>query len=148
MLQLSFKSKEYIIYSAPIQQSDDLISWTLISNTDYQDPITNPVYGKLTDTFAESFKWAGFDDGDTSGGRYAFWSPDPFYNPGYIWTDGSKGAYMLYYATSSTWRRSCIGFLISKRVDGDYIYNTGSLYYDGDSTRDTTWSNDYLHIKN
>ena len=73
---------------------------------------------------------------------------DPFYNSDYIWSDGSKGAYMLYYATSSTWRRSCIGFLISKRVDGDYIYNTGSLYYDGDSTRDTTWSNDYLHIKN
>ena len=140
-----------------VAKSDDLISWTHISNTDYQDPITNPVYGKLTDTFAESFKWAGYDDGDTSGGRYAVWAPDPFYNPDYIWTDGSKGAFMLYYATSSTWRRSCIGFLISKRVDGDYIYgdtivysgftNTGSPYYDGDSTRDTTWSNDYLHIK-
>ena len=64
---------------------------------------------------------------------------------------------MLYYATSSTWRRSCIGFLISKRVDGDYIYgdtivysgfsNTGSPYYDGNSKRDTTWSNNYLHLK-
>ena len=64
---------------------------------------------------------------------------------------------MLYYATSSNWRRSCIGFLISKRVDGDYIYgdtivysgfsNTGSIYYDGESKRDTTWSNSYLHIK-
>ena len=35
---------------------------------------------------------------------------------------------MLYYATSSTWRRSCIGFLISKRVDGDYIYNDDIVY--------------------
>ena len=138
-------------------KSNDLISWSYISNSDYQDPITNPVYGRLTDTFAESFKWAGYDDGDTSGGRYAVWAPDPFYNPDYIWPNGNKGAYMLYYATSSTWRRSCIGFLVSNRVDGGYTYgntiiysgftNTGSPYYDGNSRRDTTWSNDYLHLK-
>ena len=64
---------------------------------------------------------------------------------------------MLYYATSSTWRRSCIGFLISKRIDGDYIYgdtiiysgfsNTGGPYFDGESRRDTTWNKDYLHLK-
>lgn len=150
---------EYFVFGSHLAtaKSSDLIKWTQISNTDYEDPITNPIYGNLQETFKESFKWAGYDDGDTSGGRYAVWAPDPFYNPDYIWSDGTKGTYMLYYATSSTWRRSCIGFLISKRVDGDYIYgdtivysgfsNTGSPYYDGDSTRDTTWSNDYLHLK-
>ena len=150
---------EYFVFGShtAVAKSDDLIRWTQISNTDYEDPITNPIFGNLRETFEESFKWAGYDDGDTSGGRYAVWAPDPFYNPDYIWNDGSKGAYMLYYATSSTWRRSCIGFLISKRIDGDYIYgdtivysgfsNTGSPYYDGDSKRDTTWSNDYLHLK-
>ena len=150
---------QYYVFGShlAVAKSDNLISWTHISNTDYEDPITNPVFGNLQETFKESFKWAGYDDGDTSGGKYAVWAPDPFYNPDYIWTDGSKGAYMLYYATSSTWRRSCIGFLISKRVDGDYIYgdtivysgfsNTGSIYYDGNSKRDTTWDNDYLHLK-
>ena len=109
-------------------KSNDLISWSYISNSDYQDPITNPVYGRLTDTFAESFKWAGYDDGDTSGGRYAVWAPDPFYNPDYVWPNGNKGAYMLYYATSSTWRRSCIGFLVSNRVDGGYTYGNTIIY--------------------
>ena len=149
---------KYYIFGShlAVAVSDDLISWTHISYAEYQDPITNPVYGRLTETFAEAFKWAGYDDADVSGGRYAVWAPDLIYNPDYIWTDGSKGAFMLYYSTSSTWRRSCIGFLISKRVDGDYIpgatilysgfTNTGSPYYDG-STRDTTWSNDYLHLK-
>ena len=141
-----------------VAKSEDLINWKQISHTDYENPNTNPVFGNIRETFKESFKWAGYDDGDTAGGKYAVWAPDPFYNPDYIWADGNKGAFMLYYATSSTWRRSCIGFLISKRVDGDYIYgdtiiysgfsNTGGVYYDGDkSKRDTTWSNDYLHIK-
>ena len=150
---------EYYVFGSHLAtaKSSNLYKWTQISNTDYEDPITNPIYGNLQETFKESFKWAGYDDGDTAGGKYAVWAPDPFYNPDYIWSDGTTGAYMLYYATSSTWRRSCIGFLISKRVDGDYIYgdtivysgfsNTGSPYYDGNSKRDTTWSNDYLHLK-
>ena len=88
-------------------RSDDLINWTQISR-DYENPTGNVIYGNLVQTFAQSFKWAGYDDGDCSGGRYAVWAPDVFYNPDYVWSDGSKGAYMLYYSASSTWRRSCI----------------------------------------
>jgi len=64
---------------------------------------------------------------------------------------------MLYYSASSTWRRSCIGLLVSKKVYRDYKYvdtilysgftNTGKVNYDGNSRRDTTWSNNYLHLK-
>ena len=35
------------------------------------------------------------------------------WNPDYVNEDGSKGAYMLYYCTSSTAIRSCIGYAIS-----------------------------------
>ena len=137
-------------------RSDDLINWTQISR-DYENPTGNVIYGNLVQTFAQSFKWAGYDDGDCSGGRYAVWAPDVFYNPDYVWSDGSTGAYMLYYSASSTWRRSCIGFLVSKKVASGYQYgdtilysgftNTGRVNYDGNSKRDTTWSNDYLHLK-
>ena len=138
-------------------RSNDLINWSSISS-DYQNPSGNPIYGNLQNTFKESFKWAGYNDGDCSGGNYAVWAPDVFFNKDYLWSDGSTGAYMLYYSVSSTWRRSAIGFLVSKKIDGGYQYgntivysgftNTGKVNYDGNSKRDTTWSNNYLNIKN
>ena len=139
-----------------VARTNDLKNWVLLSS-DYQSPNNNPIYGNLQSTFRESFKWAGYNDGDASGGKYAIWAPDVIYNEEYVWTDGSKGAYMLYYSTSSTWRRSCIGFLISKRIDGGYKYgktilysgftNTGKVNYDGASTIDTTYTKSYLNIK-
>ena len=149
---------QYYVFGSHIAvaKSTDLINWTSLSK-DYENPTNNRVYGNLRETFKESFKWAGYDDGDCSGGNYAVWAPDVFYNPDYAWSDGSKGAFMLYYSASSTWRRSCIGFLVSKKVDGGYVYgdtiiysgftNTGKVNYDGNSKRDTTWSNSYLHLK-
>ena len=84
--------------------------------------------------------------------------PDIIHNPDYLWPDGSKGAYMLYYSVFSTWRRSAIGFLVSKRVYTWYEYgktfiysgftNTGKINYDGNSKIDTTWSKSYLNLKN
>ena len=113
--------------------------------------------GNILDTFKESFKWAGYNDGDNVGGKFGIWAPDVVYNSEYLWSDGSKGAYMLYYSTSSTWRRSCIGFMVSKFVDRDFKYvdtiiysgftNTGKVNYDGNSRIDTTWSNNYLNLK-
>lgn len=64
---------------------------------------------------------------------------------------------MLYYSTSSTWRRSCIGFLVSKKIESGYKYvktilysgftNTGKVNYDGESTIDTTYTKSYLNLK-
>lgn len=51
-------------------------------------------------------------------GGYAVWAPDITYNENYVWEDGSKGAYMMYYCTSSTAFRSCIGYAVCKNVDG------------------------------
>ncbi len=147
-------NNEYYVFGSHIAtaKSSDLVNWTQVS-TDYQSVGNNPIYGNVKENLAESFKWAGYDDGDCKGG-YAVWAPDVIYNPNYVWADGHKGAYMLYYSASSTWRRSCIGYMVSDRADGGYSYggtvvysgftNTGKVNYDGNSTRDTTYTNDYL----
>ena len=149
----------YYVFGSHISaaRSDDLKNWDLLSS-DYQNPANNPIYGNLQSTFKEAFKWAGYNEGDNAGGHYGIWAPDVMYNEEYVWADGSKGAYMLYYSTSSTWRRSAIGFLVSKRIDGGYkpgkvlLYsgftNTGRVNYDGASTIDTTYSKNLSQYKN
>ena len=139
-----------------VAKSSDLINWQSMAGG-YDNPKNKPLFGNILDTFKESFKWAGYNDGDTAGGKFGIWAPDVVYNSEYVWSDGSKGAYMLYYSTSSTWRRSCIGFMVSKFVDRDFKYvntiiysgftNTGKVNYDGNSRIDTTWSNNYLNLK-
>lgn len=139
-------------------KSEDLIHWTQMNN-DWNNRATDAwkqdsVYGAVLENLAESFAWAGYDDGDCSGGNLAVWAPDVIYNPGYLWEDGTKGAYMLYYSASSTWRRSCIGYAVSKNVEGPYQYVDTIIYSgftktgktDGRSTRNTKWDNSYLNL--
>ncbi len=145
---------EYYILGSHIAsaKSSDLISWTQLS-FDYTSKTDAPFYGDLQETFAKPFQWAGYDDGDCRG-AYAIWAPDIIWNPYYEWEDGSKGAYMIYVCTSSTWRRSCISYLVSKEAEGTYSFGDTIVYsgftltgeYDGDSTRDTKWDNDYLNL--
>ena len=126
-------------------KSDDLIAWQQL-NFDYGTGQDLKFYGTLTENLAEPFAWAGYHDGDASGG-YAVWAPDIIWNPYYQWDDGSTGAYMLYFCTSSTWRRSCIGYMVAHEVEGEYQYVDTLVYSgfttsgetDGNSTRDTTW---------
>ena len=135
-------------------KSSDLMHWEQVS-TDYQNVDNEPFYGDLSETFKEPFQWAGYNDGDAANGGYAVWAPDIIWNPHYVWDDGSKGAYMLYCCTSSTWRRSCIVYLVSKTMDGTYEYGDTIIYSgftktgnpDGNSTRNTRWDNNYLNLK-
>ena len=134
--------------------SEDLIDWKQI-NFEYGNGKNVPFYGNLKENLAVPFEWAGFDDGDTAGNGFAVWAPDIIWNPYYVWDDGDEGAYMLYVCTSSTWRRSCISYLVSKEMTGTYSYVDTIIYsgftkngeFDGKSTRDTTWDNDYLNLK-
>ena len=134
--------------------SEDLTVWDQL-NFDYGNGEGLPFYGDLLTTLEKPFAWAGYDDGDCSRKRFAVWAPDIIWNPYYVWEDGDTGAYMLYLCTSSTWRRSCISFLISKEMQGSYQFGDTILYSgftkngepDGDSTRDTSWDNDYLNLK-
>ena len=144
-----FDKGTYYVFGSHIAtaKSKDLINWQIMSR-DYENPGGNVIYGNLQRNLGKSFKWAGYNDGDASGGGYGVWGPDVMYNKDYVWSDGSKGAYMLYYSASSTWRRSCIGYMVSKRIDGGYSYvdtsiysgftNTGRVNYDGNSRIDTT----------
>ena len=133
--------------------SKDLIAWDQI-NFEYGRGKDLPFYGTLEETLKIPFEWAGFDDGDALGG-FAVWAPDIIYDPYYVREDGEEGAYLLYFCTSSTWRRSCIGFLVSKEMNGPYAFGDMIVYsgftrngeYDGNSTRDTTWDNAYLNLK-
>lgn len=134
-------------------KSADLIAWEQV-NFDYGNPENTPFYGNLQENLAEPFQWAGYNDGDCTGG-YAVWAPDIIWNPYYAWEDGSSGAYMLYCCTSSTWRRSCIAYLVSKDFSGPYTYADTIVYSgftlngapDGNSSRNTQWDNDYLNLK-
>ena len=134
--------------------SEDLIEWKQL-NFDYGNGKGLPFYGDLQTMLEKPFRWAGFDDGDCSGNGYAVWAPDLIWNPYYVWDDGDTGAYMLYLCCSSTWRRSCIAFLTAKELRGDYVYGDTIVYsgftkngeFDGKSSRDTSWDNDYLNLK-
>ncbi|MCI9079194.1 MAG: family 43 glycosylhydrolase [Lachnospiraceae bacterium] len=96
----------------------------------------------LENALASSFLWAGYNDADCSG-SYGVWAPDIIYNPDYVWNDGSKGAYMMYYCTSSTYIRSCIGYGVSKSATGPFSY-VDTIIYSGFTKSDnnvTTTSN-------
>ncbi len=146
-------------------KSSNLIQWTQI-NPDWnargdKDSWKNDsVYGEVLTNLAESFAWAGYDDGDVKNGGLGVWAPDAIYNPHYVWSDSTTGAYMLYYSTSSTWRRSCIGYAVSKTPEGPYQHIDTVIYSGftqngavdngengGVSKRNTKWDNDYLNLK-
>lgn len=125
-----FKDKDgtYYVFGSHLAQasSTDLMKWTYLGTQGYTN---KTLYGPLADSLAESFAWAGLNDEDQKGG-YAVWAPDITYNENYEWEDGSKGAYMMYYCTSSTAFRSCIGYAVCKTVDGPYTY-VDTLVYSG-----------------
>lgn len=81
----------------------------------------------LEDALASPFLWAGYNDEDRKG-DYGVWAPDIIYNSDYVWKDGSKGAYMMYYCTSSTAIRSCIAYGVSKSATGPFSYVDTIIY--------------------
>ena len=117
-------------------KSTDLIHWEVPFQSEYENPEDNLLLGNLDENLKESFEWAGKDDADSSGG-YSIWAPDVIWNADYVWQDGGKGAFMYYYSATSTWRRSCIGFAVSKTIEGPYQY-ADTIVYSGFSEVDST----------
>ncbi len=93
-----------------------------------------------------SFAWAGYNDQDSSGGT-SVWAPDIIYNSSYVWADGSKGAYMMYYCTSSTYIRSCIGYAVSKSASGPFEYVDTIMYSGFKSSSSTVTTTSSLGTK-
>ncbi|MBY9080661.1 S-layer homology domain-containing protein [Paenibacillus sp. HN-1] len=141
----------YYVFGSHIEaaKSSDLLNWTKFTNG-YTTP-GNVLFGDLPENLKVPFAWAGENDADSKGG-YSVWAPDVFYNKDYVNADGSKGAYLMYFCTSSTYIRSAIAFAVSPNIEGPYTY-AGTLVYSGftknsatdaDSTVDKKWTNTNL----
>ncbi|GLX66789.1 LamG-like jellyroll fold domain-containing protein [Paenibacillus glycanilyticus] len=138
----------YYVFGSHIEaaKSTDLMNWERFTNG-YATP-NNVLYGNLPQNLATSFKWAGENDSDSKGG-FSVWAPDVFWNASYRNSDGTKGAYMLFYCTSSTYIRSAIGFAVSQNIEGPYTYGDTLLYsgftaneaYDANSVINKKWTN-------
>lgn len=118
-------------------KSKDLINWEYVSQG-YKTP-GNVLFGDLSQNLKGSFKWAGEDDGDCKG-FFGVWAPDVYYNKDYLWQDKSRGAYMMYYSASSTYKRSCIGLAVAKKIEGPYTY-ADTIVYSGFTKNDSSDEN-------
>ncbi|MBD3919825.1 S-layer homology domain-containing protein [Paenibacillus sp. PR3] len=141
-------SGEFYVFGSHIEaaKSSDLMNWTRFTNG-YTTP-NNVLFGNLSENLAGSFAWAGENDADSKGG-FSVWAPFTFYNKDYVNEDGSKGAYVMYYCTSSTYIRSAIGYAVSQNIEGPYKYVDTIMYSgftkddakDKDSTVNKKWTN-------
>ncbi|UQS83108.1 glycoside hydrolase family 43 protein [Bombilactobacillus thymidiniphilus] len=122
------KSNEFYIFGSHQAQakSNNLLDWTPMFKQEYEQP--SQIFTNYDQELKPMFDWAGHNDGDTAGGNYAIWAPDVVWNAQYRWNDGTKGAYMYYFSTSSSWIRSVIGYAVSKNVEGPYHYVDSVIY--------------------
>ena len=120
---------KYYIFGSHIEaaKSDDLQSWTSFANGYARQ--NNKIFGDLSGNLKKAFAWAGEDLGDCAGG-FAVWAPDVVWNPDFVNQDGSKGAYLMYFCTSSDYRTSVIAFGSSKNIEGPYTF-VDTLIYSG-----------------
>ena len=142
---------EYYVFGSHIDaaKSTDLQNWTRFTNG-YTTP-GNVIFGDLSENLAGSFAWAGEDDSDSKGG-FSVWAPTVFWNDNYVNDNGAKGAYMMYYCTSSTYKRSAIGFAVSQNIEGPYTYVDTIMYsgftkndaYDSNSAKNTKYVNTHI----
>lgn len=125
----------YYVFGSHIEaaKSADLQNWTSFANGYAKN--NNVLFGDLSQNLKGAFDWAGEDLEDCVGG-YAVWAPDVIYNPDYINKDGSKGAYLMYFCTSSTYMRSVIAFAASKSAEGPYEF-VDTLIYSGFTENDS-----------
>lgn len=125
----------YYVFGSHIEaaKTTDLQNWTRFTNG-YTTP-NNVEFGNLSANLKKAFDWAGENLGDCVGG-FAVWAPDVVWNPDYINSDGSKGAYLMYFCTSSTWNTSVIAYAASKNIEGPYTF-VDTLIYSGFTANDT-----------
>lgn len=125
----------YYVFGSHIEaaKTNDLQNWTRFTNG--YTATGNTLFGDLSSNLAKAFAWSGEDLEDCKGG-FAVWAPDVIYNPDYVNTDGTKGAYLMYFCTSSTYMRSVIGFAVSQKAEGPYTF-VDTLIYSGFTENDS-----------
>ena len=107
----------YYVFGSHIEaaRSTNLRDWTRFSNGYART--NNVEFGNLSQNLQKAFAWAGEDLEDCAGG-FAVRAPDVFWDADFVNSDGSKGAYLMYFCTSSTYKRSVIAFAASKKITG------------------------------
>ena len=125
----------YYVFGSHIDaaQSGNLIDWDSFSNG--YAKTNNVEFGNLSENLKKAFAWAGEDLEDCAGG-FAVWAPDVIWNPEFRCPDGTRGAYVMYFCTSSTYKRSVICYAWSKSIKGTYTFGDTLIYsgfYDNDS---------------
>ncbi|MBR3630167.1 MAG: RICIN domain-containing protein [Oscillospiraceae bacterium] len=133
--------KTYYVFGSHIEaaRSNDLINWDRFTNGYART--NNVEFGNLSENLKKAFNWAGEDLEDCKGG-FAVWAPDVIWNPDFQCKDGTTGAYVMYFCTSSTYKRSVICYAWAKNIQGPYTFGDTLIYsgfYDNDSyvTSDT-----------
>ena len=128
------KSGQYYVFGSHVDaaKSNDLLNWNRFTNG-YTTP-KNVEFGDMSANLKKAFDWCGEYMEDCKDG-YAVWAPDVIWNPDYVNTDGSKGAYVMYFCTSSTYIRSVICYAVSKNIEGPYTF-VDTLIYTGFTNND------------
>lgn len=124
----------YYVFGSHIDaaRSTDLQNWQTFTNG--YATRNNVEFGDLSQNLKKAFAWAGENLEDCEGG-FSVWAPDVIWNPDYINSDGTKGAYLMYFCTSSTYIRSVIGFAAAKNIEGPYTF-VDTLIYSGFTKND------------
>lgn len=121
-------------------KTKDFSTWEVPHMTEYENMEDNILFGNTNENLEETFEWAGYDDADSKDG-YNLWAPDVIWNDQFEWSSGSKGAYLMYYSASSTWRRSAIVLMASPSIEGPYTY-VDTIVYSGFTSEDATDGSD------
>jgi len=79
------KSHKWDNYGIDLLKSDDLIHWTSVTFD----------YRKGTQIFSNPDAESVYKDWSTIN---RVWAPQIFWDPNYVWADGEKGGYMIYYS--------------------------------------------------
>lgn len=122
------KNGMYYVFGSHIDaaKSKDLVNWVTFTNGYTENP--NVLFGNLPENLKTPFEWAGSHDCDAR--EYSVWAPDVFWNDAYVNADGTKGAYMMYFCTTSTYKRSVISYATSQTIEGPYTFAKSIVYSD------------------
>lgn len=125
----------YYVFGSHIEaaRSTNLRDWTVFSNG--YTTTNNVLFGDLSENLSKAFAWAGEDLEDCEGG-FSVWAPDVVWNPDFINSDGSKGAYLMYFCTTSTYKRSVLAFAAAQNIEGPYTF-VDTLIYSGFTSNDS-----------
>lgn len=122
------KEGTYYVFGSHLDaaKSTDLINWKNFTEGLMRKP-NSTLYGNLSTNLHPAFLWAGENDVDSKN-NFSVWAPDVFWNENYVNADGTKGAYMIYFCTSSTAIRSVIAFGTSQNIEGPYTFGKTLVY--------------------